>query len=375
MDWLIFADDWAAHPSTTQHLVKHFPSEDQIVWVNSIGMRSPRLSAKDLTRMIHKAGSLFRSRNITAAVHNRAIPANMQVIDLPLLPWHANPLIRRLNQPVVEWVLGKALSKNQARKNTLGILAANPVAVLYLGSYQQSKLAYLRLDDYGRLPGVDPNLAAQTEDLMYRRADVFFATARSLLPKDRGSHSHYLPQGVDWTHFAQVPSRVPRRKIVGFHGLLAEWIDYELIRAVALALPDWTFEFIGPIRSLPDWMKSMQNITLLPAVAYSKLPSELERWDAAWIPFCVNELTQSVNPLKLREYLAAGLPTLCTPLPEAISLDADIHIVSNTGQAVDSLLEVCSHDDSRRREARKKSVFSHDWSHRSSQLRKTMQDL
>jgi hypothetical protein len=50
MTWLVFGDDWGRHPSTTQHLARHLGEHSRVIWIDSIGMRSPTLSAADARR-------------------------------------------------------------------------------------------------------------------------------------------------------------------------------------------------------------------------------------------------------------------------------------------------------------------------------------
>ena len=59
MDWIVFGDDWGAHPSTTQHLIVNLPREDRILWVDSIGMRQPKLRVVDVRRIWNKARRLL----------------------------------------------------------------------------------------------------------------------------------------------------------------------------------------------------------------------------------------------------------------------------------------------------------------------------
>jgi len=56
------------------------------------------------------------------------------------------------------------------------------------------------------------------------------------------------------------------------------------------------------------------------------------------IPFKVNALTKSVNPIKLREYLAAGLPVVSTPLPEVIGYGYGAKIASTPEHLVAHVL-------------------------------------
>ena len=330
MDWIFFGDDGGRHPSPTQHLVSQLPREDRIIWINSIGMRSPKLGLEDGARAIGKLkgmldahisiprqGTLSEATDIDTREETPTGKRAPDNILMPaILPWHVR--FAGLNARI----LGRSI-KDVA--DTLGlrdvtILTATPVAALYLENIPHARVIYLRLDDYSRLPGVDRALVEEIEPLMMTRADLVVATAKNLLP-DRalypGVKSLYLPQGVDFEHFARRRHRpAPERPVLGFFGLFAEWIDADLIREVALAKKDWTLEFIGPRRHVPAELLALPNVVFKDAVDYADLPRAIGHWTAAWIPFEVSELTASVNPLKLREYLSAGLPTACTEMPE-----------------------------------------------------------
>jgi glycosyltransferase involved in cell wall biosynthesis len=59
---------------------------------------------------------------------------------------------------------------------------------------------------------------------------------------------------------------------------------------------------------------------------YSALPSYCAGIDVAILPFVINELTLASNPLKLREYLAAGLPVVTSDIPEVRRLSEHVRI-------------------------------------------------
>ena len=65
-----------------------------------------------------------------------------------------------------------------------------------------------------------------------------------------------------------------------------------------------------------DYLKGIPNVYLLGQKKYQDLPAYCAAFDAALIPMKINDLTNCVNPLKLREYLAAGIPVIAAPLPE-----------------------------------------------------------
>jgi len=375
MDWIVFGDDWGRHPTTLQHLVLNLPSEDRVIWIDSIGMRQPRLHLNDIKRLFNKAQLFLQRDNMQEERLYSCCLSAFERIKPKIFPFHFNSLTVRFNGNSLLYEIRKAM-----RKLTISdpiLLTSNPVVVQYIKMIPHRKVAYLRLDKYDKLPGVDPQLVWRTEHMMYNSADVLFATAKTLLPDGQWSaKSYYLPQGVNIAHFAKVPLSPPRRRVLGFMGLIAEWIDFKLIEEVARAAPSWQLEFIGPVRFLPERLNRIPNVRFLPTVPFAKLPHALSGWSAGWIPFQVSELTEAVNPLKAREYLAAGLSTHCTPLPEAVELaeSADIFISQRAEEIVAWLEHMHATDQPELRIHRRQSVQGESWSNRCKKMRLIIQE-
>ncbi len=360
--WVFFGDDWGAHPSTTQHLASALPVEDTLIWVDSLTMRSIRLKVSEIITVTRRLRTRLLSRR-AAAWTTRRIPDVR--LSPTIVPLHGVRAVRVFNLARVSRSLRGALRKLDAEAPF--VVVTNPVAVHFVDALSPRAIAYLRLDDYAFLPGVDRALIEEYEPAMIGRADVVVATARALLPP-RARRALYLPQGVDVGHFARVPIEPPHGRVIGFFGMLAEWIDDELIKQAARQLPKWTFEFVGGIRSQARFLDAAPNIIWRGPLPYKDLPSEMANWDAAWIPFRVDDLTRAVNPIKLREYLAAGLPTFSTPLPESIALGNVVCVGSNANDLARFLEEVVEQDSTDARLTRRAAVAEHSWSTRVDEL-------
>lgn len=166
------------------------------------------------------------------------------------------------------------------------------------------------------------------------RADLIFATARSIFERLSASHPHvYLvPNGVDFEHFAarqhSRPSDLPNgRPIIGYSGAIAPWLDWDLLDYVFRYNPDLLFVFIGTLYEM-DFPLKQRNSVYLGLKPYSTLPAYLQHFHVGLIPFRITEMTKGCNPIKLYEYYAAGLPVLGTPLPELLSVPK-IHLENN----------------------------------------------
>jgi O-antigen biosynthesis protein len=159
------------------------------------------------------------------------------------------------------------------------------------------------------------------------KADVIWATSNILYErwhKVFPEKTHLISNGADVGHFASAigfspePNRTllaGKKALVSYCGAIANWFDCRLVINVARMLPWVQFVLAGPIslNFCYDWP---ENISLLGAQPYTKLPEILKECDCCIIPFVINELTAATNPIKLFEYFACGKPVVSTPLPE-----------------------------------------------------------
>jgi glycosyltransferase involved in cell wall biosynthesis len=137
--------------------------------------------------------------------------------------------------------------------------------------------------------------------------------------------------GVDYDVFARVPRRArepgatPR---IGYLGAIAPWFDFDLLFDLARSRPSWEFALVGPVLAGAGpalaRLSAMSNVKVHPAVPHDEVPHVLAGFDVGLIPFRRTTLTAAVNPNKLYEYLATGLPVVATPFSPDVVAEKDI---------------------------------------------------
>jgi UDP-galactopyranose mutase len=107
-----------------------------------------------------------------------------------------------------------------------------------------------------------------------------------------------------------------------------------LLAAAAAARPDWQWIMLGPVVKVdPATLPRAPNLHYLGGKRYDELPTYLGHWDAAMMPFALNEATRFISPTKTPEYVAAGLAVVSTPVADVVRGWGDsgvVHIAGGT---------------------------------------------
>jgi glycosyltransferase involved in cell wall biosynthesis len=184
----------------------------------------------------------------------------------------------------------------------------------------QVPLVYDRIDLHVGFPGVPARIEA-VEARLIREADLVCATAGVLAqrPREVSPQVLLLPNGVDLGAFP-APAAVRsgnRTATVGYVGALGPWFDVEALAAAARELPDWSFRLAGQVED-PEVaaLAGLPNLETIGEIPFAEVPGFLAGLDVALVPFRDLPLTRAVDPVKLYEALAMGLPVVARRLPE-----------------------------------------------------------
>ena len=225
-------------------------------------------------------------------------------------------------------------------------------------------VVYDVMDELSAFRGAPPELLSN-ESRLYGRADLVFTGGQSLYEAKKGRHAsvHAFPSSVDVTHFskareitqdAEQQKDVPHPRI-GLVGVIDERMDVELLSDIAGLKPDWQFVMIGPVVKISENdLPRKYNIHYLGMQSYEDLPKFLAGWDAAMMPFALNESTKFISPTKTPEYLSAGLGVVSTAITDVVTPYGDMGLVhiARTAREFVNALETAMNEDGAARNAK-----------------------
>jgi O-antigen biosynthesis protein len=212
------------------------------------------------------------------------------------------------------------------------------------------------------------------EHMLSREADLVTYSAQEMLREVEvlfpGVTSLFLPNAVSRSFVeacaAQNGGRISEAKEIGYIGsTYGKWFDADLLLDVIRSFPDCGVSVIGPVdKHLATRCARHDNVRLYGFVPHEQLPAHLHRFDVAIIPFRRNGITRIVNPLKLYEYAAAGLPIVSTYTDELRNYAPLVTLAHSTGEFKDSIARALYSDPVDIREKRLGFALANTWTER-----------
>lgn len=366
-DIVAFSKDWHEDHTCNHHLLRAMAKDRKVLWLNSVATRTPNLtSGRDLGKI---------RRKLTEFAHGPVHVENQLWVFSPLvLPLPHNPWAQRCNQQLLRatiWALRKRLGIE-----TFELWSFLPNVGDYVGTLGEARSVYFCTDEWSMFSTMDHGKMAATEARLLRKVDVVFAINHALAERKRQHAARVVvsPHGVEYEAFAralapqtQVPADLaalpgPR---IGFYGTIADWIDFELLAAVARARPQWSFVLLGQVLADVSAIADLPNVHLLGRKPHAELAAYCKGFDVGIIPYQVRDpRMEFVNPVKLREYLATGIPVVSTSVPEVVHYRELCRIADEPTAFVAALDAAVAESTAAARAARSATMRNETWTAR-----------
>jgi glycosyltransferase involved in cell wall biosynthesis len=358
--------DWDTELWTNQHhLMSRLARDNRVLFVESLGLRQPQLAGRDFKRI---------ARRLRRGLAPTRQADGLHVLSPLVLPFHSNRIVRELNRRLLSALVRRAARRLGLERPILW--AYVPQAEVLLDALDPSLVVYHCVDDIAAQERIDTASFRAAEARFAARADLVLASAPSLAERLRAISSNVMdaPNVADTELFSQAlgpgaldpeMAALPAPRIVFTGAIVAMKLDLPLLAELAKLRPGWSFVLVGPVgpgepHADITAINGEPNIHLLGPRRYAELPDILRAADAGLIPYARNTLTESIFPMKVYEYLAAGLPVVATPLSALAGL-VDVVTAPDAWGIAELLDEALAADSPERRAERSRAAASHSW--------------
>lgn len=204
-------------------------------------------------------------------------------------------------------------------------------------------------------------------------ASIVFVTARKFYEELSKIHPnvHLLPNAVDSnaTHEYMIASK-NKRKIFGYVGMIDSWFDFEAIRKIALSNPDSIVELVGPCNKKEE-MPS--NVFFRGRVPKADVNKWISSFDVCLYPFKKDDFLDTINPVKIYEYLYMNKPVIAVSSMETRQFIPLIHCYEDY-EELDKLVCDCLKVPFSTQKELKDFVDRNSWKNRGKLIDKTLKE-
>ncbi|HQR04671.1 MAG TPA: glycosyltransferase [Rhodocyclaceae bacterium] len=215
-------------------------------------------------------------------------------------------------------------------------------------SIPDSRLVYDLMDSHEGFGNSSPEVIALEEQLL-KHADITVATSAWLgeLSARYGGRSALIRNACEYELFSRRPEVIHAdpvgRRIIGYYGAIAGWLDLDLVEATSRHFPDCCILLIGADTIGAQFrLAHLENVVFIGEVRYELLPFYLHAFDVALLPFKIMPLTLATNPIKIYEYLAAGKPVVSVGLPETAQFGNLIRVAKSDEEFLSAIFSILS---------------------------------
>lgn len=242
-------------------------------------------------------------------------------------------------------------------------------------------------DDFVEYHRTEEDRAMIDDSVRYAcaKADVVLAINDHLCAKYGGDDTYEIRNSTNYRNFARDHYRsVPfldqlkstGQPIIGYTGIINSIrVDYELLRGILDARPEWNFVFIGSSdRSFRALAAEYPHVTQRDAVDYEALPDHVAYFDATIVPFHVNEHTRGNDLLKFNDYLAMGKVVVTTNTGGAERYGDLLTVAGSADEFVASIESATGADSAELRKRRQAFAEKNSWSERVLEIEAIIRD-
>ncbi len=309
---------WASFSQRSHHFVAwyHEQTQAQVLWIDPYPTRLPRQS--DFKR---------KTAAPAPATKEELSLEWLQVVKPKVLPIEPIPGSGLLQTLLWREIINKAHAFAAEHPCMICVGKPSELALQLIERMPESYAVYDAMDDFPAFyKGISRRSMATRERLLVERVSKILvsSTAIGKTLGAMGDKVELALNACDIQKLAPLESLVldTKQQLLGYVGTIGSWFDWELVIALAKANPENRIQLIGPIFAPPPCLLP-GNIELLPERPHAEAIAAMATFSVGLIPFKLNRLTDSVDPIKYYEYRSLGLPVISTRFGEMALRDEE----------------------------------------------------
>lgn len=369
--FVVFSDDWGRHPSSCQHIFNQRLQDYDVTWVNTIGMRPPRLDWLTAKRVTQKLTDWTRREQVKTSPKSQ-LSESPRILNPKMWPWMKTKLDRFVNKNLL-----KSQIQPHLGSHTTGITTI-PITCDLMDEISVDRWVYYCVDDFSEWPGLDQKSMLKLERGVIEKSDLIIAASETLQRRmeiEFDREARLLTHGVDlefWNYDQSERANDPfagiERPIFLFWGVIDQRLDINFLKRLNDSITEGSIVLIGPRQNPDPALRELSNVKILPAVPFQQLPRHGHFANVLIMPYVDSPVTQAMQPLKLLEYLATQRPAVVRSLPATIPFSNMLSVARTSEEFVSAVKFSNNHGISETQRYAREDLKNESWECKANQF-------
>lgn len=375
-------EKWNGLWRNRQHLMSVFARKNRVLFVE------PRLHFQPMMTDLWQ-GQIDLSDLYRSSV--RQVAENLFIFRYPMwAPISGQFPLKQLNQTIRRLLLQRVLRKLNmsqpivwfSRPTMIDLLNETPSPLLRI---------YHIVDEYTAYSGQTPERRQRLEwreKQMLGQVDMVIVVSESLYQARLPAHAqtYLVPNGVNYQAYTAALAnetlpetlRIIKYPRLGYIGLIGDKLNLAMLKQLAQENPEWSLVLLGEARvtqQMEIWqaLQALPNVHYLGAVDIQQVPDYVKGFQVGLMPYLQNRHSENISPLKLYDYLAAGIPIASVNFPAAREFSPYIHLADSPEDFAQAVRNALADTAPERCQARRAVAAEHTWERRVEQLSTLLQ--
>ena len=262
------------------------------------------------------------------------------------------------------------------------VFVLHPVWKKVVDMFKGKKIVYDMMDLYSGFKEAKPELVGAEEELV-KKSEFVITTADNLYKyaKKLNDNVIMIRNGCDLERFTDIKENgeldcLKDKPIIGYFGAISDWFDVDAMEYAVRNNQDKYFILIGNIDTKKvRKLFRFKNVFFLGEIKHDELGGYLAYFNVCTIPFVLNNLIKSTNPVKFYEYVATGKPVVASRFPE-LEKYADICYLYDSKEDFSKDIYKALYDDSKDMVEKRKIVAKENsWEERVESLEREIKKI
>jgi len=319
----------------------------------------------------------------------RKVEKNLHVLTLPpilpingLAPGNLYNRLAEFNGKLVKPALKRAIRSLGMERPVL-INAFQPfLGNALVGALDEQLRLYYCYDQIGAARYLKKH--GPTQEARYLKQVDALITSSAPLLEEKGegvAHTFLIQNGVNTDLFKQAwpqsLSHMPTRPVLGYVGSIDDRMDESLMLQLLDSWPEAEVLLVGRFSQVDacQALRAHPRVRATGAQPPEALPDYMAQMSVGLIPFVRNNFTKHIYPLKINEYLAAGIPVVSTNFGDLSDFTEVATIAQDKADFLMGCRAAIASDSLPKRRERTEFAAQNSWAGRAEQLVEVIQEL